>query len=807
MGGKSLVAATFLSLLHLLTSAIPSHPAGARTVPAADSVAAADSSATRRIVREFPPLEVRALLHDVRSSQTVHEISGPALRAYPVDGLAQVVALQPGVVAQGEELHVRGGRAGETLVVLDGLTLTEPIRHRPMELPLLALRSVELVSGAPESRYGGSLAGILDLHTVDPGERLAGEWRWQTDGGLDTRYDRLSARMSTPLPMLGLGIVAAGDATLDDTWLPALRSPVRHRVAGLSLGWRAENRMLGYLKLAPVGKPAGFTMQWLGSRKVHQPYDPMWSLDGWIGADTTGVLVVSPEPQPGFIRYRAADHLAITDDRRLGALLSLSTVRGSRRATLGLGWLRTRTATTVGGGHRLPNTASGAVFNLPTSSDPFHVYLGDDPLYRVSGSDVYSVRGDAEKTAGSEGGIKVGAGLSYEDVWLEELDLSLPGAPLDFLRTYHAYAPGGFAYAQGRWQSGGLVLNGGLRAEYYTAGPQADDQTLPGSTRGSISLSPRVGVAYPISSRDVFSMAYTRVQQNPERDLLYDRRIVITNRQPLGNPALQPAVMISYEAAVKHLVSAAWAIQSSFFYRDLARIAGARNYQIPGGPVDLRYSDEDQASTAGFELSLIHAPDERRRLEVHYAFMHAWGYESRPEGDPYGPVRDVRTAPIGEQPLSWDRRHSLLLAGTWEWRNRVSLAWSSIVGSGLPWTPKPRRQQLADVTVVNGRRFQWTESSNVNLQWSPPYALGLMFGFEARNVFGTRGERAATVDGYPNPIINTVYDDYGAYRTETGLGGGAYWTSAGGTPHWVPVHDPRLFNPPRAVRASVGRRW
>ncbi|MBI5709837.1 MAG: hypothetical protein HZC42_05940 [Candidatus Eisenbacteria bacterium] len=62
---------------------------------------------------------------------------------------------------------------------------------------------------------------------------------------------------------------------------------------------------------------------------------------------------------------------------------------------------------------------------------------------------------------------------------------------------------------------------------------------------------------------------------------------------------------------------------------------------------------------------------------------------------------------------------------------------------------------------------------------------------------------------YPNPVINTIYDDYGAYRTETGLGGGAYWVHPpGGDPgYWVPVHDPRLFNPPRTVRASVGASW
>jgi hypothetical protein len=66
-----------------------------------------------------------------------------------------------------------------------------------------------------------------------------------------------------------------------------------------------------------------------------------------------------------------------------------------------------------------------------------------------------------------------------------------------------------------------------------------------------------------------------------------------------------------------------------------------------------------------------------------------------------------------------------------------------------------------------------------------------------------------SVDGYPNPVIDTLYDDYGAYRTETGLGGGAYWAqpAGDGDGYWVPVHDPRLLNPPCTVRVSVGATW
>src|SRR4249920_3939509 len=89
-----------------------------------------DSTAreTLRVVREFDPIVVRAPVHDMASSETVHLIPGAVLRALPIDRLTDAVALRAGVVAQGGELHVRGGRAGESELLWDGMVLNEPRR-------------------------------------------------------------------------------------------------------------------------------------------------------------------------------------------------------------------------------------------------------------------------------------------------------------------------------------------------------------------------------------------------------------------------------------------------------------------------------------------------------------------------------------------------------------------------------------------------------------------------------------------------------------------------------------------------------
>ena len=109
-------------------------------------------------------------------------------------------------------------------MLLDGIELNEPLRDRPMEVPLIVTRAAELVSGGLDAEYGGALAGVLNVRTFDPERRFQGELAWSTDGRLETEYDRVAGRASGPLGLAGLGLVAGAEATLDGTSLPSLRS-------------------------------------------------------------------------------------------------------------------------------------------------------------------------------------------------------------------------------------------------------------------------------------------------------------------------------------------------------------------------------------------------------------------------------------------------------------------------------------------------------------------------------------------------------------------------------------------------------
>ncbi|MBI5711689.1 MAG: hypothetical protein HZC42_15505 [Candidatus Eisenbacteria bacterium] len=803
------MVAALLGLILLTTSG----PARTDTPAAADSL-----PPVTRIVRRFEPVEVRALFHDLRSSEVVQLIPARSLRELPVDGLVQAVALQSGVVAVGEDLHVRGGRAGEVQMLLAGVPLNEVWRGRVPEVPLLPVREVELLAGGLDARYGGSLAGVVQLRTVDPGARWNVESLYQSDGRRGTGFDRGSLLLSGPLGVAGLGFVVNGEVIQDGTYLPELRTQRRSKLARQSFGWRADNHLLGYAKLVPAHSPQSASLEVLASRRLEQPYDPMWTQDGWVQpcddpwCRQYGEPRFSPDYQPGYVRYRAADHVVMTDERRLAAVASVAAARGTDRAQLSLGWVHARRLVSLGArdddsyitAQRLP------VFGRANSplSDPFRVYWGDDPFFQRSRSDALTLRLEAERITPRDDRLGFGLGLDYQSVALRELDGTAFGLRVDSLRSYRAWAPGGYAYVQGRWAFEGLVLNTGLRASYFTAGPQAPKQQDGAPARDIWSFSPRLGFAYPVSDRDVFSLSYARFQQDPPRDFLYDNRWALTIRQPLGNPRLLPATVISYQTAVKHRFDSVWALQTALFYRDVWGQVGTRNYIMPPGYRVARYENSDEGHALGGELTVFGA-GARVRAELHYTYLTTWGTESLEEGTIYGPPVGLRPRPLGTHPLDWDRTHSIRLAASVADWGPLSLSWITSLGSGLPWTPRARRELQSDEANVNARRLGWTEATDVSLRLALPWLSRIRVGLEVRNLFDRRDELGPSVNGFPNPYINTIYDDYGAYRTETGRGGGGYLNDANGdgVEEWVAVHDPRLYAAPRRVRMSVRTSW
>lgn len=786
-------------------------------------------------------------MNDLRSNATVHVVTPEALRTLPIGSLTQAVALQPGVVLLGEELHVRGGRAGETQWISSGLVLDEPVRGRAPEVPVFAVQRAELLAGGLDAEYPGTLAGVIDLRTWNPTERPGGTLRWLTSGKRGGAYDWAGGRLTGPIPRTPLGLALAAETRLDDQGLPGRHSRGRDGVAGLRFGWRNDNHVAGFGKLALTRDPSLFSVEWLGSRTVEAPFNPMFTWNDSVLIYTltpTGEELGTPVFDSMNVFYRADDHLPMTERRRHDLIAQSMRAFGETRVRVAAGYSRSSTLTSAGLTHDWrPILGDSLRFGdqMDPRRDPFHAYQGDVPYFHETRAERWQLAVTATARPFPGQRLGGGAGVTYEAVESLEYDDALrsegSSSLADPLRTYHTHAPGGWAYLQHRGEREGLAWNAGLRLEAWTAGdarapgPAVDAPDLE-ATGWFTTLSPRVGLVIPFGTRDALSMSYARIHQAPARDHLADSRVLVYTHRPLGSPALRPTELVTTQVGFKHLVDARWALQVSYFQRDLYNQVGIVNDAIFANTFRARYANSEYGHASGFEIALLanaRGPDDATRahrswplrfldgeMSLRYTNMSAQGSISDPEGWPYGFPFGARPLPSGEHPLDWDRGHTFTFDGVWREPRVFSLAWVTQLGSGARWTPSvayagQTTGPLAtpDLQHVNSRVLRFGERTDVALRVEPRALRGVRLLLDVRNAFDSRHATLASVSGWPNGTVNTRQDDYGGYRTDTGSDGTAYWDprANGGQGAWVPVNDPRLRQPGRSLRAGFELGW
>ncbi|HET7790690.1 MAG TPA: TonB-dependent receptor [Gemmatimonadales bacterium] len=144
------------------------------------------------------------------SSSTIG-ISGDVIRALPVVSIEGALKLQQGflqvpsntdIISFTESrrdptnpISIRGGRAGETLTMIDGIPVNNYIFGGPAISPdPEAVNQLDFIKGGMEPQYGNALSGIINVATKDGGQDLAGSVRYQSSavgGWLGDKQDDL----------------------------------------------------------------------------------------------------------------------------------------------------------------------------------------------------------------------------------------------------------------------------------------------------------------------------------------------------------------------------------------------------------------------------------------------------------------------------------------------------------------------------------------------------------------------------------------------------------------------------------------
>jgi outer membrane receptor for ferrienterochelin and colicin len=798
----------------------------------------ADLGGGQQVVKQIEEITVTAQkLIDTKTSSTKQLVSSEALKDLPVENLQQAIGLKAGVVATGDDLHFRGGRAGEVKYQLDGVEVSDPLFGRGANVANLAVASADVLSGGFDAEYGNALSGIVNVQTREGGPKFGGEVQWHTDRYGETdktfnNYDRFTFGLGGPTPVKELTYYGTFEGTWTDTYLKSGMTESRHNFLDfIHLGNRQSNAINSNVKLAYSHRAWKATLEGVNNETISTPYNHMWSRSGYVAVtyDTTqtnGQNVLTPKygkwsffPEDSTYRYyNAPDHVPTTTStfRQIKGVWAQNlskhdvyTVRMARNE------FHDHTAVQ----DKEPweyDTRSPFYWSGNQDDNSFYVTHGDYPQWADRTTVVYSAKGDYTTTHWKGHTLKTGFEADYNE--FHNVSLLFPNQETNGLpglqrSDFTNYNPEGSMFLQDRWEYEGLVLNAGLRYDMFSPGDQiaaadlVDPQTGKQGQRLKTQVSPRLGIAYPISDRDVLSFHYGWTFQTPARNFVFENRGSQSSVAVRGNPDLQPETNIAYQAGVQHLFSKDVSGQFSVFFKDIFGLIAVRQVrdQLTNLLVPV-YVNEDYASSRGFEASLVKRFSHKFSGEVNYTYSIATGVASDPNQGLQFANGNLLYLPISEQPLDWDQRHtlstSLVIRDPSKWG--INLLWT--YGSGLPFTPTFRNDRKPDPALDNSRRLPSQSTLSVVAdKFFNMWNQHVTFFVDARNLLDSKNINQLTFGAFPDPYVNQVGDEYLIYYTETGRAGGAYLKdSSGGNQVWVPVNDPRVWQEGRNVRVGVG---
>jgi outer membrane receptor protein involved in Fe transport len=758
----------------------------------------------------------------------------------------EAIATQAGVVQLGGELFVRGGRSTEVKTIVDGMPVSDAFAGSAgvggtLDIALTSQEGINVLTGGFDAEFGNAQSGIIEIETKEGRERYEGQVKFLTDdfGAPDRtyfNYDNVAIGFGGPVPFAGDAwrFYLSGEGVFQDTYLKTLEQrPARRLLFGgtelATFRDRQENAMRGQGKVtyrfAGAKKLSG---EYLFSRQENDWYHHAFSRvgywseseDEWWYApkDTTYTYYNGPEHLSERVSRNDQYKLVYTHPLSADSYVKL---RGSLFRTVYDEKVR----------DKRPEQYVSFTGN-DQERDPANLFFaitGDYPIWEERESNQYTLRADyQDKVADGTHEIKTGFTFDYYDLNKDSRQYPTAENPLgNFPNIYDQTASGGVLYVQDRLRyRRSMVLNAGLRFDYFDPGEDAvrvsnqrvlalqkPTSGLSFLERWKAQISPRLGMSYPISDRDVLHFQYGRFFQLPDLEYLYDFSNNATpGNQLVGNAFLEPETTISYQFGVRRQLSDRIFVDATVYFKDIFGLVGteeleAENEREQAQFAPTVYVNKDYGSVRGFELSLDKNFSSYWQGGVSYSLSQGTGSSSDVNQGAVVAGEGQDREPIKEVPLTWDRTHVLNAylyfsdPGVW------GLNFDFNVASGSPTTPRRLGQRTVQAEDINTIRLPYVMNLNVrgNKQYSL-YGQEFRLFLEGRNVLDRKNVRDDDPWLFPTP----THEYYQEYYTEYGELGGAYnLADTAGTADdiLVPLNDPRVYSESRVFRIGIQFEW
>lgn len=672
----------------------------------------------------------------------------------PVADYQEVISMQAGFTTGGSgEIHARGGRNDEVLYLVDGVPLRNPTDAEfNNTLNKYSIQELQVLTGGFSAEYGQALSGVVNIVTKEGGKKYTGRVEYTSPQINESPYHSPNALALDQIGVDGEGNLvdrvnsegtelikdipsAYKKKSLDDT--PAL-SPDFNLPGELNIVFsgpvpfidelsffltaRSDNNLaqtpFGYNKLRDFnGKltyPLGNIKLSLNSQfttRLYKPYSHSWKyypqgyedrkVDTWRS-------------------YLKMNHV-LSNSTFYDFSISYNR-RNFKRYTPG------KTAVFTSDGQLISSNYLRRTNNVP----PFWTNA-DNGIFIDEQVETILTKFDLSSQMNEHNLVKFGLELKMFTIDRLSFQEPYPGG-------FHGYSdyvkkPIEFSvYAQDKLEFESFIINFGLRFDYTDvddtrwesvrkpAGsldsngiwrPSGEVETDP-----KTQISPRLGIAFPITDRTVFYSSYGHFFQIPDYTKIYELRDPTLDRALIGNPGISPKKTVAFEFGFKQQIGDDYSLQINAYFKDMTNLVGSTYLTV--FPYEYTvFDNSNYGGVQGVEISLYKRLSNYWFARLNYTYSVAKGNES----DPREGFNDYRRASAVLRPkrvflLDFDRTHVFNASFGLSFPEQFGPALGDFYPlglldinfiinaySGLPYTPRPSEESEELIVEKNTARM------------------------------------------------------------------------------------------------------
>jgi outer membrane receptor protein involved in Fe transport len=600
-------------------------------------------------------------LLDVEETQSKRTISREDIEIAIVENITDLVTQQAGVIKSDNAIHIRGGRSYENAFLLDGVSVQDPLAGTGfgLQLSAAAIEEVDVITGGFNAEYGQATSGVVNVRTREGGSRYSGFISYKRDNfGERTsphvfNMDIFETNFSGPDPITSIilpafGINIPGELTFFANFYGGLSDGITQGYYKPTAAQLYSSTFHG-TRFAPRAENSWF---WLG--KLTYKYSPTlkfnYSFNQSVNINQNSQSLQSNleyvEPSPGY-QYEYQNILdnanTFTHKNNYHSFGVTHTLNPKTFYELKVNHYYTNLRADANGKMWYEYLEPKDITNFPiqyynTGSDTIGVIPGDGfwdvgnpSTWRDHFVQEFSIRGDLTSFFDEKNKFKAGFNLQFQE--MQVIDIFRPwigefGFNNDMYKVHPAL---GSFYAQDNINFSGMILNFGLRMDYWFPGKYVDDAvenpevvTIPDETRedyknNSFSwfgnrrfkarLSPRLGISHPVSDNQTLFFSYGHFSKWPKPHFVYAKLSPANAQssfQRFGNPNLDPETTVAYELGLRTQFTNDDVLTITAYYKDIFDYISTRTARISSARFAtqrfITYVNTDYARSRGIEV-------------------------------------------------------------------------------------------------------------------------------------------------------------------------------------------------------------